>query len=454
MEHLAASPESAGTTSACRSSTTAERIVACRIRAGETKWAAIAEEEFKPSNTRRINTSTSAATFISFRSPAAWRLQLRNQSTYVWFPQAIPPGLGLAFEFMTQHAPHSPALAVALDASCLLQLGQEDGHERMLMAGKRLYGHALQLQCREIAASPAHRIDGAIAAITVLQICRFFTSMDGDGTSWRRHAQGMASLMQAREPIKDDNGFMSLVLANFRLFHFWNGLIARKRIDVLRSLHPSLPSAMDSAALSSIAERVPGLLEECDTTCGAPLHISPGRVDHVMEKLKGIERELSAWAAQWTRNIRNPPYQLALATCIRFVDSTEIIFPFVLDFKTLSNALDQVTCSACLLAVRRAMLVLAPRAERDGQPPDSAKGRLAALVSISNCADSLCMSLPYLCKPENGEYGAVSAAGPLYLATSWWEGRVGSEDSGKPVEKLAWCRDVAAYIQSVGIRTL
>lgn len=421
-------------------------ITTRRQKASKTAWAAIVREEFKPSSTRFINSSASRSIFIKFRCPAAWRLQLRSQATYLWFPQDVSiAGLGVAFEFMTRLAPQTPALTVALDASGLVQLGQEDDDERMLIAGKRLYGDALRLLRRDIATSPAYQRDGAIATVLVLQITEAFTAMEMDKASSRQHTQGLAGLLQARQPTEDSVGFQKLMDAGFYLFNLCDGLIARKR------MHAQQP--LNSAVLSSVAEMVPGALEDCDIVC----RVTPllrERAVQVRTSLIAIRTDLNVWAKLWNRNIKDPPYHLVPASALPFVESTASTFPLVFSFKDLGYALEHSTCTSCLFSVEQALSDLDDALVQQAiHRSQTAQGRWdqRSITTISNCADSLCMSLPYLCKSENGKYGAVISVGPLYLATAWYDSL---PEDGQTARKLSWCRDAAAFIQGLGIRTL
>lgn len=114
-------------------------------------------------------------------------------------------------------------------------------------------------------------------------------------------------------------------------------------------------------------------------------------------------------------------------------------FPLVFRFKTLEDALNHTACTGCLLSLRESNLrMLLP-------------GEHANLKSITDCADSLCMSIPYMCLPDNGGFGMVVSVGPLHLANKWYESLLGTVNVE---EKLAWCHSAAAHIQQRGIRTL
>jgi hypothetical protein len=136
-------------------------------------------------------------------------------------------------------------------------------------------------------------------------------------------------------------------------------------------------------------------------------------------------------------------------------DTTKKNFPFVFGFKNLLSAQDHVTCTACLLQVRRAILdldwMLFSRGLQ-GSTDDKLRNQRQALIKTTgDCADGLCMSIPFLCKPENGMYSLICSVGPLHLAKSWYK----SKEAGKKVQgKLAWCEEVDTWIQNNGVRTL
>lgn len=126
--------------------------VECHSDPQNPKWStSIAAEEF---NGPQSNSSRSACTIVRFRAPASWRLQLRSHSCALWFPQEPVDGLDVAFEYMTTRATRSPSLAVALDATSLVQLGQENSDLRLMVHGKKLYCDALSLLRKELAVPP------------------------------------------------------------------------------------------------------------------------------------------------------------------------------------------------------------------------------------------------------------------------------------------------------------
>jgi len=347
---------------------------------------------------------------------------------------------------MVDLVPQSPALALSLDAASLLQVGQEDGDIRLLATGVKLYGEALRYLRGEIALRPSHENDGAVAAILNLQICDFFTSLSCHST-WQAHADGLSSLMQTRPARDMPIGLRHLMDAEFHLFLFWHGLLARKRIDLLQPL--------DASALNSIAVRVPELLEECDVWL-ATGSIPEGLLNNLSGRLQAIEGELTTWAANWNRDIRDPPYSLVPASKLPYLTKTAAneTWELLFDFKTLENAIDHVVCTAALMSIRQARMdtnaltSYNPSARR-GLEEIHASGR--TMSKITECADSLCMSLPFLCKPEHGKYGVVISAGPLCLATKWYMSRHSRRSAAK---KLDWCRQAAQCIRGSGIQTI
>ena len=432
----------------------AKRLALRRRKASASPWMAIAKEEFESTPRSMFNTTSSGPIFIRFRSPAAHRLQLRAQSCSIWFPQETAAGLDTAFSFMTTSAPSCPSLAVALDASSLIHLGQEDGDSRLLVAGQKLYCEALNLLRCELQSPSNRRPDALVGAICVLQIIEAFTSMTFEGTNWRLHTQGLDGLLQSLETKSMEErlpGFSQLIDVNFRLFHLWDALVARKGINQFY--------LGDGTVISKVAAKVPGALEDCDDVCHTVSKLTLDRAVHIMSALRDLEDELSMWSKNWTRCIRDLPYQLVSSTEFPFPELSTTVpskaFPLVFQFNSLSYTLDHAIFSACLFSVKRAMLDLSsalspqPEAVKIAVCGDSNKLR----ASVTNCADNLCMGLPYLCDSRHGKYGLVCGTGPLYLANSWYR-HLRKHGNERVSEKVLWCHEATKRLRRGGIRPL
>ena len=112
-------------------------------------------------------------------------------------------------------------------------------------------------------------------------------------------------------------------------------------------------------------------------------------------------------------------------------------------------------CTARMLAIKRGMLDLAKLARKfncsQGLIEDLPSCSMLTKV-VTACADSLCMGLPYLSKPEHGKFGKIATASPLIVARDWYRllrDEIGCELA---VRKLGWCADAATVLQKNGTR--
>lgn len=412
-----------------------------------------AREEFDLPRKDRVNTSTWGSLLIRFRVPAVYRLQIRATSCAVWFPQELCAGFAEAFSFMTSQAPTAPSLALALDASSLLQIGQEHGDERMMIEGKKMYCDALKFLHMALAQPSPEGSDALVGAITVLQVAEANVCMRG--ADWRNHTAGLLALM--RERTKDGRhthfGWPRLVERNFATFSFWDSLLARRRLDSF--LHDDAP------ALLLIAQAVPGALLDCDEVCHG--RFSEERALEVYCRLKDLEAELVDWTMQWNRCMREAPFELVSSASLPFpgrkapVAKLRDVFPQVFRFRDLADCLDHSMCTASMLALKRAMLDLSLAAASHGCS-NAARAEFgspqALRRSITACADSLCMGFPHLCEPKHGKFGKVVTAPPLSMARDWYSHMRQTTGSRKIARKLAWCRIAAGAIEHDGTRIM
>ena len=415
----------------------------------------IARKEFEVPPADRINTSSFGCVLVRFRSPAAHRLQLRATSAGIWFPQQLSTGIAESFSFLTSQAPASPALAIALDAGCLIQIGQERGDGRMLLEGQRMYCDALKFLRAGLSQPARKRSDALLGAIMVLRVAE--ANMCMPSSDWRNHTAGAQAFMRDRAQQDESRsslfGWDHLVERQFVVFHFWGALIARQRIDSFL--------CDDAPALFLTAQEVPGALQDCDELCCS--FFTEERALTLARRLKAVEADLMEWTTHWNRCMREAPFQLVSSTELPFpyreqpATKQTPTFPLVFRFNDLSDALDHSMCAASMLAVKSAMLDLSLASTRYGgsKALNEALSSVQTLTrSITTCADTLCMTFPYLHEPQHGKFGGVATAPPLGLALNWYRRLRDDTGSKKAVQKLAWCRDAAAFVQKGGIRML
>lgn len=416
-------------------------------------WIVLAaQEEFSTQPAHRVNTSSYGSVLIRFRSPAAHRLQLRSASCAIWFPENICSGFAESFSFMASQAPTTPSLAIALDASCLVQVGQERADDRMVLEGKKMHCDALRFLWMELSRPACKRSDALLGTIMVLQVMESNICMDG--TDWRNHSKGAMALMsQASKDSKGAHfGWPRLVEHQFIAYQFWEALISRRGLEGML--------LDDAPAILQLAQQVPGLLKLCDRLC-----CDDGTEDEALDlvfRLKELHAELASWTAQWNRCMREARFQLVSAETLPFpkqrkgTERQSRAFPQAFRFNELNDALDHAICSASMLEVKRAMLDLATAAQKQAMPlvDTHLASRKSLSAAVTACADSLCMGLPYLCEPIHGKFGKVVTAPALGIAMGWYTQLYASTGSKQLATKLVWCRDAAAAVEEDGIRML
>lgn len=417
-------------------------------RPSASPWLKIARKEFETAPPELFNASSSASAVIKFNSPAANRLQLRTRACDIWFPEQDSIGLDRAMGFVASSMAYCPALAVALDAAHLVHLGGNDGDQRMLLAGHKMYGQALGLLRKELQTGAEKQTDTLIGTISILQIIEAFSHLSLTERGWDRHRSGITGLLGRLPNDTGTSGFADLLTFNFRTFYIWDALIARRGISCIFQ--------GDSKALVSIAQRLTEALEGCETACRTK---DPELASIVMDSLAEIEEDFKVWTTSWNRSIRDASYTLVPSTKYPFPEVRKTkpskAFPLVFQFKDLSDVLDHTLCSACLLSLKRArldiLLAIPDLNETTDESASNTKSLSARAVTL--CADTLCMGIPYLCEPQHNKFGMVSAIGPLALASAWFKHlrRRGDEQVS---EKVLWCFEASKRLKAAGIQPL
>ena len=425
----------------------------CR-KAMQSQWLSVVLKESKCSHDRFLNYHCSGL-LGEIRSPEADRLQLRAQSCNAWFPSDMGSGLDKAMEFTSSSAARSPALVVALDASSLIAVGQEDCNIRMLLAGQALYGEALTLLRMEMTGQLGKQAAPLLAAINVLQTTETYLAMGSEISNRRLHTKGTAYLLQDIHAAQLANtrfsGLSQLLEANFVLYHFWDVLLARKHVgSFFRN---------NATALYKIAQGVPGMLQACDHAFKAGTRLTTEMADHLMKILRSIESDLTAWSTSWNRCIREAPYQLVSSTTFPFPErgasKPNKAFPLVFQFNNLTNVLDHTIFSACLLSIKRALLDISTAissSQFSAQRNPVCENGPALVQAVTNCADTLCMGLPYLCDSRHGKFGLIVAAGPLCLASNWYHHK--RPDIHQIFVKQSWCYEGSRCLIAEGVRPI
>lgn len=410
-----------------------------------------AREEFERPPKDRVNTSSSGSTLIRFRSPAAHRLQLRSTSCAIWFPEDDKGGFSESFSFMTSQAPTTPSLALALDASCLVQVGQEHHNERMLLEGRKMYCDALHFLRLELSRSPSKRSDALLATINVLQVIEANICMGG--ADWRNHSEGAMVVVQrtTKDSKRLQFGWSRLVEHQFLMFQFWEGLVSKRPLDGMLT--------DDAPAILLLAQQIPGLLKRCDEVCLG--NGSEEQAFEIAHRLKDLDADLAHWTAQWNRCMRESRFQLVSADTFAFPagqtsrDGKSCAFPQVFDFNELVDCVDHFVWCGSMLAIKHAMLDLAFAAQSSHVTPTLAAclPTPKALSSAGTaCADGLCMGMPYSCELKHGKFGKVVTAAALSVALDWYAQLHDSTGSKIIMRKLRWCRDAAVAVENDGIR--
>ena len=218
-----------------------------------------------------------------------------------------------------------------------------------------------------------------------------------------------------------------------------HALITRKPLDLgpPRTEEATSNPAGGIGDLVELTLGVPGLLEAADKVLKNN-HPDFGAVSALLKSLQDADNSLVRWLTNW-HGIRGnehtsiptavPPSK-SVVTCSTIPSNT-------LNFGSFLDATYHALCWTCLLLLRRSRLDLINLVANLLKDAALSAQQVRCLTnSISECADSLCQSIPFLGTAAKGPVcKAMALRAPLYFASQWYQTTFDHT-------KLAWCYEV------------
>lgn len=382
-----------------------------------------------------------------FRSPVAMRSQLWEEMLHLYFPVNDQDTDFMYSKFLCRDSlqPISLSMNAAVDALCLIQLGNTHKEKRLLHEGVTRYDAALSNLRLDLAIRDATPNDGTLGAIYVLGFCELFRTVSTDGHVQRTHHLALESMLLERGPAANYSAFAQLLLYNLRHITLLFGLIDRKRVALSDPAWKRCTAVTSGlmAELTDLALCVPKRLEQSDECTQQPKKHARVALD-LLVCLTALERDLQTWLVKWLASSRGLPYWTVDAK--RFahfapdLTRAEDAFPKAFKFPSFSSASAQTTYWIALLHVKRTILEMALLGY--GHP---LKGREKMLTAeASECAANLCQSAAWLTQPKHGSCGLIRAYGPLHYAARWYA-KLGD------FNRMEWCGHAKRSIEQSGL---
>lgn len=394
------------------------------------------------------------ASIVSLKSPAIVRVQMQAELISLYLPKDIKFPDFVVLKDMIGVMPAGQALKLGMDALCLTQLGTSRGDKKLLMEGADIYRKALQCLRSDVSRPNAHTQDAVLGAVYILAVCELFTSISQDGVGWSAHVRGLNYLLHARHEQSAESDLLTLVLRGYRQFASQLGLITRKRLKLFsfpawQRVSTSIPSTLPG--LADIATLVARALDDTD----ALVQGQPTVEDLVvlLIRLRGLERDMQIWLAWWYRTIPDMPYRLMRAETSGLPefaalsedgdDSTRATFSHFFEFPNFATAYVHGVYFAYLIQIRQGTRDAARALPAPASAVDPTLTEKLLAEQVTEGADSLCKSLPFILRAEHGAAAVMRVVPGLYLASRWY-GQ--SEQS----TKWLWCRKVGQTIEERG----
>jgi hypothetical protein len=342
--------------------------------------------------------------------------------------------------------PDTASFAAATNTLYLAQLATSTSDQRLLQNAARTYQGALQLLRRDLSKPKACYDDHLFGAIHVLSLCEAFKGIAIDDRGLNQHTKGAAMLFQARGPESLQNVYMMIELQQHHHRVLLDGLLSRKRpligrgrwLDVDKNCYLKLTS------LTTLALRVPGVLEDADRLLAQGSNSNLDEIMDMLSSLKSLETKLQNWMSVWYAQIEVSPYWKIPSTTFQWLPRSNT-FASGLEFPTPLAAKAHVLFWMPLLCLREAMKKVAELHPFPILATTILLQQKKSIDDINEITDHLCMTAMYLMNPLNGVDGCMEACGPLLLVSRWFE-KINDH------ERLMWCYQMFDHIESRGIR--
>ncbi|KAF2160665.1 hypothetical protein M409DRAFT_70211 [Zasmidium cellare ATCC 36951] len=282
-----------------------------------------------------------------------------------------------------------------------------------------------------------------------------FECIAGEHNDWRKHMTGLKTLMSVVPPQEHRRSAEQagwILSRHIRVpFGLWNGLV---NLDTHATEQTLSTDAVDDLRLETdmlhIYGRVPEILQHGESVRQLGRKAKADVVANVLEELVAASAVLHKAFGYMYYCDSISPYRTAPTDCftgsLTRMQTDQSVFPHAHSFEDTFTAMQHVYYWMCLLALQIMHLDIRAAVGKKAYPFEydfCGLGIDTQTRVADDCADNLCMSLPYMSLPTQGFIGLMCCAAPIELAAKWYA-RKGN------VSKLKWCRGAADALKSRG----
>lgn len=388
----------------------------------------------------------------TLRSPEANTMQLYQTFVDLYLPKVYTDA---ALRSILTAAPASPALSSGLRSVSLFVAHRESEDLRLFHAARPEYTNALRDTRIELS-----RLDKNKSAIVgmshMLSLCELFNDLSlSEGAAGVYHARWMVAFIESYRTDHLTLEIRRLLESGIRWFATWGVLLARRSIRGFNM--GSLDNTEEGG--DSIVIRIgdlliatAGILEESDNLC-KEYDPSVFRILTTLDKIVRLEGTLHEW---FSRYYKAAPTSGAMYWTVPAGSltrrKTEVwaspLFKRIYDFPSIQTASSHISYWMCQMLLVEARISIVSTFFTTVE--DAIDTRSADLVRLRRLADgyadSICMSMPFMGKSDNGWAGRIMAIRPLNLLMMHYKQRC-------DWQKLSWCAQCASDLKLQGFKS-
>lgn len=327
----------------------------------------------------------------------------------------------------------SSALENAVSAVGALVVHRTSKDPRLVHDATLMYSRAISHARRELAGQLDRR--SMIATAHFLSLYELFYRVSLDETGARPHSFWFLFLTKPNQEEPIDESMRVLLDSNMRLFAMMETLVSRKCPFAIGSLvdksQHQICRASTPATFTNLGLMVANAIEASDVMCEPDSDPDMAEILNLLEEIVRLEGMLHDWMTDYNKRISHVPYWLtAVHLSYPKVRGTSCLFRHLYEFPNFHTTVIYACYWMCLLGLAQALnhIVRIHYCKIDAEIKERIRPKLAA----DEHADSLCMTIPFLGRPQHFWAGRITAVRPLNMLYDYYK-------HAKNWPKLAWC---------------
>ena len=337
----------------------------------------------------------------------------------------------------------SQALAHAISSVCTHIYYRVSDDSRHLQAASAEYARAIRCARREMILVQPKTV--RVATAHILTVCELFSQASLDDTGASAHAQYVLSLTEADRGADDAIHTKHLSAAtNVRIYALWESIILRRcpvRPRQLptgtEQLHP--PGTLE--ALVSLTLTTVSTLATGDRLCEQEQAPSLPCMLQQLQDIARLEGKLHDWTTSYAKKKDFPLYWVVAVQRQPppIMRGTETLFRHTYEFPHFQDAIACITYWMCLLALSQMQVKMMDMYQHKLATEHAYYIRLRR--TSEEYADSICMTMSYVARLENGWAGRLTSIRPLRFLSLYYKRQ-------KDWRKLVW---VTRCAEDIGV---